>query len=283
MELFDALMKPLSDAFQLIEANISITAPAGILLLGLVTGLRHSFEPDHVAAVSTMVASSSSSSTPSSPLPKEGAGKSGVWSGLKKAPVLGAIWGVGHTASLFAAGLIVLLLATAIPESLSAKMEFGVGIMLVVLAATTITGWSLGRFFRGIAGLRGRRGHRHIHNHGPLVHDHDHDHRGREHSHAHRSLIVGVVHGLAGSGALMLFVLPTIHSLPLGLAYIGIFGAGSIAGMAGVSTLVGIPFARLGGSSAKATLVLRYVAGVITMAIGASLMYELASAGQIFE
>lgn len=267
LEMLDALAKPLSDAFQLVESSIPVTAPAGILLLGLVTGLRHSFEPDHIAAVSAMVASSE---------------KGGRKGGLRSAPILGAIWGVGHTASLFAAGLVVLLLATAVPEWLSAKLEFGVGVMLAILAVTTITGWSVGRFFWGIVSLNAR--HRHIHSHGQLVHDHNHNHaHDGGHAHAHKSLIVGIVHGLAGSGALMLFVLPAIHSVPLGLAYIGIFGAGSIAGMAGVSTLLGIPFARLSGNSVKARLVLRYVAGVITLAIGAGLMYEIAAGGQIFQ
>lgn len=276
LETLGALAKPLSDAFQLVQSNISVTAPAGILLLGLVMGLRHSFEPDHIAAVSAMVASSSSSSSSE----KEGR-RGGL---LMRAPIMGAMWGIGHTASLFAAGLFVLLLATTIPASLSAKLEFGVGVMLVVLAATTMTGWSAGRFFQGVWSPKAR--HRHAHSHGQLVHDHEHDHaQGSGHAHAHRSLIVGVVHGLAGSGALMLFVLPTIHSIPLGLAYIGIFGAGLIAGMAGVSTLIGIPFARLGdsGSSTKIRLVLRYAAGVIALVIGAGLIFDLTASGQLLQ
>jgi hypothetical protein len=90
-----------------------------------------------------------------------------------------------------------------------------------------------------------------------------------------------MVHGMAGSGALLLVVLSTIHSIPLGLAYIAIFGIGSILGMAGTSTLMGIPFVKL-ANTAKVSLLLRYAAAVITLAIGAVLIYELVWIDQIF-
>ena len=101
--------------------------------------------------------------------------------------------------------------------------------------------------------------HKHIHHHqGKVVHSHGHVHDA-EHGHGHKSLIVGMVHGMAGSGALLLIVLSTINSIPLGLAYIAIFGAGSIVGMVGISTLIGIPFVKL-ANSAKVSLLLRYAA-----------------------
>jgi hypothetical protein len=204
--------------FNIVQSNINVAAPTGILLLGLVTGLRHSIEADHVAAVLSVVASSHKN--------------------IKRATMLGAIWGLGHTTSLFIAGLLVLLLAVNISDTLSSRMEFGVGIMLLFLGVTTFTGWSVGKFFKG---LRHRKSsHKHIHHHyGNVVHSHEHVHDDAEHGHGHKSLIVGMVHGMAGSGALLLIVLSTIHSIPLGLAYIAIFGAGSIGGMAGISTLIG--------------------------------------------
>ena len=157
-------------------------------------------------------------------------------------------------------------------------MEFGVGLMLVFLAVTTITGWNLGRLFKG---MRGRREeHSHIHSHQNFVHAHSHTHEGG-HYHSHRSLVVGIIHGLAGSGALMLVVLSTIQSVPLGIAYIAIFGVGSIAGMAGISTLMGIPFAKF-GNSLRLKLALRYVAGIVTLLIGVGLMYEMVAVEQIF-
>lgn len=246
--------------FAPLEGNISAAAPAGLLLLGLITGLRHSMEADHVAAVSTIVATGKTK--------------------LSRAPLLGIMWGVGHTATLLVAGLIVLLLAVSIPEKVSGALEFGVGIMLVFLGVTTLTGFNTGKFLRGIIG-RGNHTHAHVHIHKDIgiVHSHDHDHH-HDHRHGHKSLIVGMVHGMAGSGALMLVLLSTINSVPLGLAYIALFGAGSVASMAAMSTLIGLPFAK--ARHLKLNLALRYVAAVITLAIGAGLVYELGIVEQVF-
>jgi len=256
----DTINAMIESLFNIVQSNINVAAPTGILLLGLVTGLRHSIEADHVAAVLSVVASSHKN--------------------IKRATMLGAIWGLGHTTSLFIAGLLVLLLAVNISDTLSSRMEFGVGIMLLFLGITTFTGWSVGKFFKG---LRHRKSsHKHIHHHyGNVVHSHEHVHDDAEHGHGHKSLIVGMVHGMAGSGALLLIVLSTIHSIPLGLAYIAIFGAGSIGGMAGISTLIGIPFVKL-VNSAKVSLLLRYAAAITTLAIGAGMMYDLVWIDQIF-
>lgn len=256
--MFDALLEPLLTLFEVLENNINIASPIGILLLGLVTGLRHSMEADHVAAVSSMVASETRS--------------------VGRASILGALWGLGHTSALFASGLVVLLLAVNIPEQVSARLEFGVGIMLIFLAATAITGFDVARLFRGMRGKM--NAHNHPHSHSSFVHSHDHTHNG-DHKHTHRSLVVGIIHGLAGSGALMLVVLSTIQSVPLGLAYVAIFGAGSIASMAGISTLIGIPFVKLGDSQ-RLKLALRYVAGFTTLVIGAGVIYDLVAMEQIF-
>lgn len=250
----ESLNQLVQAAFAPLEGNISAVAPAGLLLLGLITGLRHSMEADHIAAVSTIVAAGERQKR------------------LRRAPLLGALWGLGHTASLFAAGLVVLLLAVSIPEKVSGTLEFGVGMMLVFLGVTTLTGFSIGKFLRGIFG---RHSHVHVHEDTGVVHSHDHDHR-----HGHKSLVVGMVHGMAGSGALMLVVLSTINSVPLGLAYIALFGAGSIASMAAMSTLIGLPFAK--ARHLKLNLLLKYVAAFITLAIGAGLIYELGIVQQVF-
>ena len=256
VESFNQLIETM---FAPIEGNISASAPAGLVLLGLITGLRHSMEADHIAAVSTIVSVSKNK--------------------LSRAPLIGMMWGAGHTAMLFVAGLIVLLFAVSIPEQISGTLEFGVGVMLVFLGATTLTGFSLGKFLRGMYG-RHPHGHVHVHKDMGLEHSHDHDHHHDDHNHGHKSLIVGMVHGLAGSGALMLIILSTINSVPLGLAYIAIFGVGSIASMAGMSALIGLPFAK--AKHIKLNLVLRYVAAAITLAIGAGLIYELGVVQKIF-
>ena len=245
--------------FNIVKTNINVAAPTGILLFGLVTGLRHSIEADHVAAVLSVIASD----------PKN----------IKHASMLGAIWGLGHTISLFIAGLVVLLLAINIDQTISTRLEFAVGIMLLFLGVTTFTGWSIGKFFKGL--LHQKSSHKHIHYHdGNVVHSHGHVHD-TGHKHGHKSLLVGMVHGMAGSGALLLVVLSTIHSIPLGLAYIAIFGIGSILGMAGTSTLMGIPFVKL-ANSARVSMLLRYAAAITTLAIGAGLIYDLVWIDQIF-
>jgi ABC-type nickel/cobalt efflux system permease component RcnA len=180
-------------------------------------------EANQVAALSTIVASGQNK--------------------LCRAPLLRLFWGLGHSATLFAAGLIVLLLAVSIPEKVSSRLEFGVGIMLMFLGATTLTGFNVGRFLRGIVGRGEKHAHVHVHEDTGIVHSHDHNHH-HDHRHRHKSMIVGMIHGMAGSGALMLVVRSTISSLPLGLAYITIFGAGSIASMAAMSAFIGLPFAK---------------------------------------
>src|ERR687896_696655 len=211
--------------FNIVESNINVAAPTGILLLGLVTGLRHSIEADHVAAVLSVVASNRKN--------------------IKRASMLGAIWGLGHTASLFVAGLVVLLLAVNISETVSSRLEFGVGIMLLFLGFTTLTGWSIGKFFKGLRHQKSSHEHIHYH-HDNIVHSHGHIHDDGDHRHGHKSLIIGMVHG-----------------------------------MAGISTVIGIPFVKL-SNSAKISIALRYAAAITTLAIGAGLIYDLVWIDQIF-
>jgi ABC-type nickel/cobalt efflux system permease component RcnA len=248
--------------FAPMEGSISAAAPVGVLLLGLITGLRHSMEADHVAAVSTLVATSSGQNK------------------LRRAPLLGLMWGIGHTATLLVAGLIVLLFAITIPENVTGRLEFGVGLMLIFLGATTLTGFNVGRFIRGMIGRGRKHSHQHIHKESGVVHSHEHDHQ-QDHTHGHKSLIVGMIHGMAGSGAITLVVLSTINSVPLGLAYIAIFGVGSIASMAAMSALIGLPFTRA-RNYRRTNLLLRYAAAGITLIIGIGLVYELGIVEQVF-
>src|SRR5258708_933366 len=138
----------------------------------------------------------------------------------------GACWGLGHTASLFAAGIAVIGLKLTIPKNMALWMELAVAAMLCLLGfktmRTAVNGWRL--------------------------HHHPHLHEGDTHFHVHppamaRPFLVGMVHGLAGSGALMILVLGTIPSPLAGLGYIIMFGLGSTGGMLLMSSAIGIPFA----------------------------------------
>lgn len=229
------------------------------LLLGLVLGMQHALDADHLVAVSTIV------SRHRNPL---------------KASVVGLFWGIGHTTTLFLAGLAVFAFRLSIPERLALSMEFLVGIVLVVLGAQIF--WQ----YRALK----VHAHRHEHEDEEGTHLHFHSHaEDPEHGHGHvtsrrKSLMVGMIHGMAGSAALMLIVLSTISSAWEGMAYILIFGFGSIAGMMAVSMLIGLPFALSARRFASLNTGIRLAAGVLSIALGVMVMYEIGfSEGLIYQ
>lgn len=227
-----------------------------ILVLGFTLGLKHALDPDHVVAVSTIV------STEPSRL---------------RAAAVGISWGIGHTLTLLVVGVAVLLFRVTIPDQAALLMEFAVGIMLLVLGLRTI--W----FFRS------QRLHAHLHRHDDTQHPHFHIHPQEmdetevQHAHLHprpewrsllagvfhdlrlrpKSVLIGMVHGLAGSAALMLLVLVTVRSVIQGLAYILIFGVGSIGGMLIISSLMGLTLA-FSGMNEKIGL----AAGALSIGLG---------------
>lgn len=216
-----------------------------LLGLGFILGMKHALDADHVVAVSTIVSSTKS---------------------LKKSSLFGAIWGVGHTTTLFLVGLVILVFKLAIPARLALSFEFLVGIVLVILGLDVLR-----KVVRDEV-------HLHKHDHGGTVHMHSHSHKGSSsHSHVHRPFIVGVVHGLAGSAALMLLVLTTVNSMFQGLAYLLIFGIGSIVGMLIVSGIIGLPF-LLTTRFDRINSSVKILSGTISIVMGFIIMYEI---GQI--
>jgi high-affinity nickel permease len=217
--------------------------------LGFVLGLKHALDADHVVAVTTITSRTQS---------------------LKKAARIGAFWGLGHTTTLLIAGIFVLALDLTIPHRLGLAFEFVVGIMLVGLGV------------RVLLRIRHDKLHVHQHQHDGDVHTHLHSHASTpEHQHGHTSYFVGMVHGLAGSAALMLLVLATVRSLPLGITYILIFGAGTMVGMALITMLISLPFlatARLG----KVNHWLNVGAGVASIVLGCATMLEIGMVQKLF-
>jgi ABC-type nickel/cobalt efflux system permease component RcnA len=185
--------------------------------LGSLLGMRHALEPDHLAAVSTLV--------------------TGERSGLKAA-WLGACWGLGHTLTLLTAGAALVFLRAEMPARASDAFELLVAVMLVGLGLRAI--------YR--AARQGPDGPVYPHHHGRLVHVHPgvpaHMHIGRW-TLARRPLLIGAVHGLAGSGALTALVLATLPSTAARLTYMALFGLGSTVGMAALSGMLGWPLGRL--------------------------------------
>jgi len=236
--------------FDLLLFSSTVTT-AGLLGFGFLIGLKHATEADHLAAVSTMVSERQS-----------------VWSSA----LVGGLWGLGHTISLFAAGIVVLVLDFQISESVERWLEFAVGIMLTLLGLNVI---------RKIA--TGGQLHFHTHGHGDHVHAHPHlhDHAEAEHpeiahkrGHSPRALLIGLVHGLAGSAALMLLVIPTIPSKTVGLLYIVVFGVGSIGGMMLMSLLVGLPFHFTASRFKRIHHLLQALAGAVSIGLGLWIIYE---------
>jgi hypothetical protein len=219
----------------------------GILGLGFLLGMQHALEADHIAAVSSIAAR-----------------RSEVGDIVKH----GLTWGLGHTLTLFVFAGLAILLGHAIPEGLARPLETAVGVMLVGLGAHLL--WRLWR----------DRLHFHRHSHdGGVVHFHAHSHAGETipharaaHVHAHgfrwRTLLVGLMHGMAGSAALLVLAVTQASSATVGLGYLALFGIGSMIGMGLLSTVIAVPIAVSARWLTWTNRSLQGVVGLVTIAIG---------------
>jgi len=219
----------------------------GILGLGFLLGMQHALEADHIAAVSSIATR-----------------RSHVTDIVKH----GLTWGLGHTLTLFAFAGAAILLGRAIPETIARPMETAVGAMLIGLGAHVL--WRLWR----------NRVHFHKHDHGDgTVHFHAHSHAGETaphvrtaHAHEHgfrwRTLLVGLMHGMAGSAALLVLAVSQASSSAVGLAYVALLGIGSMIGMGALSTLIAVPLAISARWLTWANRGLQGAVGLATIAIG---------------
>jgi hypothetical protein len=227
------------------DSDTGSLATVSVLAYGFVLGLKHAVEADHLAAVSTIVSERKS---------------------LLSSSLVGGLWGLGHTISLLIAGVAVILLNFHISARIETALEFCVGLMLIAL------GFNALRKLR-----RGGHLHFHIHKHGGKLHTHPHLHEAstrletqppHHHALSPRPLLIGMMHGLAGSAALMLMVIPTIHAPAIALVYVAIFGVGSIGGMMLMSLLVGLPVLFTAARFARVNLLLRGLAAVFSLCLG---------------
>lgn len=238
--------------FTLPVAQGGSLSTASVLTLGLVFGLKHAVEADHIAAVSAIVTERKS---------------------LLSSSIVGGLWGIGHTISLLAAGILVLLLDIQIGRKAELALEFCVAIMLIALGANAIRKLK-----------RGATLHIHQHHHGGHAHLHPHIHDGapEPHSHTHhglrmnaRPVLVGMMHGLAGSAAVLLLVLSKTSSPLTGLAYIAAFGVGSIGGMLAMSVLVSLPVQLTAKRFLRANIAVRLLAAIFSVGFGLFMVYEI--------
>lgn len=225
-----------------------------ICALGFVLGVRHAADPDHVVAVTTIVARNRS---------------------LGGAAMIGALWGVGHTITVLLAGGAIILFGWVIPPRVGLSMEFSVGAMLVVLGIIGIAG-----AYRSI-----QRGRASIHSHAAGGSSALNDTSGASaepggrpaRSQGIRSVLIGVVHGMAGSAAVALLVMAAIGRSTWALLYLLLFGLGTVIGMMLITLLIGVPFAATSASPSRHGLGhgLRLAAGVLSLGFGLLLAYQI--------
>lgn len=229
-----------------------------IWLLGFLVGLQHAIEADHLAAVASLAARAHS---------------------LLDSARQGAVWGLGHALTLAVFGGAVLLADSLVPVKLAQGLELAVGLMLIALG------------FDLLRRLVRDRLHFHVHAHGAREHFHAHSHRRRvdhaqdPHHHEHpggfpiRALLVGMMHGMAGSAALIVLALGVVESVWQGIAYILLFGFGSIMGMALLGAAISVPLRFSAKGLTWAHNGLKAVVGSFTMGLGAYMVYEIGFAG----
>ena len=247
------------------ETSFTSTGVLALLSLGLVFGLKHATEVDHVVAISTIVSEHRS---------------------VFRSALVGGLWGIGHTASLVVVGVVVLVFRAAIPVPVANWLEFAVALMIIGLGLLAMT-----RVLRRRSDV-----HLHKHSHDGVSHVHLHFHEattqhghGRSSTHIHavssigiKPVLVGTMHGVAGSGALTLLVLTQINSAWLGLLYLAIFGVGSIVGMLLMSGLIGLPFALTSRNLSGLHHRLQAAAAGLSIAFGLWYAYQTGLASGLF-
>jgi ABC-type nickel/cobalt efflux system permease component RcnA len=193
-----------------------------VLVVSLLLGLRHASDPDHLAAVTTLIASQERER-------------------IRKATSLGLLWGLGHTSTLVAVGLPLVLLGQYLPERVGQAAEVGIGLIIVMLAVRLLLRWRRGVFHAHAHSHTSGETHRHLHSHaGGSVHQHAHNVTLRTPLSAYG---VGLVHGVGGSGGITLLLLSTIEEPSQAVVALLIFAAGTAVSMALLSSAFGLVIA----------------------------------------
>jgi high-affinity nickel-transport protein len=256
-----------------------MTTLLAIMLLGFFLGMRHATDPDHVVAVTTIVS-------------RERA--------MLHATLIGALWGLGHTITILLVGAAIILFKFTIPPRVGLSMELSVGLMLILLGVVNLTG-ILRRVIEWITIRRlGPGAHSHFLFGRWTVHRHDEDGepilpdslsilgwspqwwKKLGVFHVMRPLVVGIVHGLAGSAAVALLVLTTISSSSWAIGYLLIFGLGTVAGMMLITAAIAIPFAYSLQHFMRLNRGLAMASGFVSVAFGLFLCYQIGFVNGLF-
>ena len=244
---------------------------------GFLLGMRHATDADHVIAVTTILNRSRR---------------------FAHTTLIGLLWGLGHSVTVILVGTAIIVFNVVIPPPVGLAMEFGVAIMLIALGILNLTG-GLKQLTERLTPPAPMHGHPHAHLHAHDEADPEHAH---EHAHLHghgadsalgivetfgwyqliRPVAVGLVHGLAGSAAVALLVLATISDTGVALAYLVVFCVGVAAGMAVLTTIIGLPFWVAKARSAQINRVLMIASGVLSLAFGLYLAYQIGFVDGLF-
>jgi len=260
-----------------------------IVALGFFLGMRHATDPDHVIAVSTIVSRERN---------------------IAKSAWVGAVWGVGHTLTIFVVGAVLIMLDFVVPQQASGAaafhisprlgllMDLAVAVMLIVLGIM-----NLRRFSRWVPAVaHDAVVHSHSHAHGDYVHSHPHSHGPESHPHAVektpvakldrmlqqfrtysliRPLIIGIVHGLSGSAAVALLLVPIIRDPKWSVAYLLVFGIGTIIGMMLITMTIGSAFHLVRGGQ-KFFQRLSFASGLLSLCFGLFIAYQICIVNGLF-
>jgi high-affinity nickel-transport protein len=268
-----------------------------IVALGFFLGMRHATDPDHVIAVATIVTRQRK---------------------LASAALIGAYWGLGHTLTIFVVGAGIILFNLVIPVRLGLSMELSVGMMLVLLGGLNVVSFFRAipaspselpiepETHLDSASTHDATVHSHLHHHGSLIHSHTHVHTAPAHAHRSglmsraplvsldrflarfglyqylRPLLIGTVHGLAGSAAVALLVLATIRDPRWAIAYLLVFGIGTIAGMMVITVSLASTLRFVGGRSDRTTRNLALISGLLSVAFGLFVVYQMGFVSGLF-
>ena len=258
-----------------------------ILAIGFFLGMRHATDPDHVVAVSTIVSREKS-------IPRAG------W--------IGMLWGVGHTITILVVGTAIILFGFVIPPRLGLALEFSFALMLILLGVLNLTGamkwisYKLSPTHPDLPSAPAEE-HSHLHFHGGKVHVHPHSHQDSAQHHAKevdpphwladpfvklgwfhslRPLLVGIVHGLAGSAAVALLVLGTIHEARWAIFYLLLFGIGTVMGMMLITLAFAVPVTVAGNRFAWVSRIMVTATGVLSLVFGLVVAYQIGIADGLF-
>lgn len=251
-----------------------------IIVLGFFAGMRHATDPDHVIAVTTIVCRQRS---------------------IRHAAFIGVLWGVGHTIMILIVGSAIILFGVVIPKRVGLAMELSVGLMLILLGVLNLSG-ILRRITEAVTPFR-QAIHPHAHEHGKCIDSHSHSHSllGDRHTaegmpvhwmvrtfgglglyQVMRPLIVGTVHGLAGSAAVALLLLTTIRVPLWAIVYLFIFGIGTVAGMMLITAAIAAPFTISENRFVRFNRGMGLVSGLASVVFGVFIVYQMGFVNGLF-